>query len=530
LIKFLNKLKPKKGEKKEEKKEDKKQEAPKESPPPAPLPSSSPEPAPSQPGNQPFPMFPFPYYQPPQSNSSEIENKKQIMEFEKIKASVETFKEAKRDMDDKLRSFAESLGEVRSMFLQREQSIRDMQTKIEGMSEVVESLDPDKVTEERRKREKEMALLTAKIERMDKVTTDLLERFAEVRETLEGLKSLKAIVDTARNIGEKLLEIEQTKNSMERMSSKLETTYLEMNKHLADLPLTKSKTEALEDLTKEMMKMIDDLKVNIDKAATKEDLAGVKPVIAEIPKKDEMLELEERRNEMKQLMATLDKEFKESAISEKSYKDSMDKSKQKLEDIEKKIDALKSAKSGGFSKLFGAFGFGKKKQPPKKPKAEAQEEEDNGEESEEAEAPQEEGIISQAMEVVPEEAEAVPEEDEEKKEGETARKELITKIKKKEIDQVVKPKKAETKLQAQQPSKGSQQPSNGSQQPSKGAQSQSEIPPSKTVGYQSRADKSEKPKLEKKLKKVVQMKKEEEEKSVTPNQAREDLMKKLKLR
>jgi hypothetical protein len=359
------------------------------------------------------------------------------MEFEKAKANMDSFKESMKDADEKIRGFAESLGEIRSMFFQREQSIKTMEDKIDKMADVVESVEPSKLAEQRAKQEKDRSVMEAKLERLDKVTSDLLNRFAEIRETLEGIKNLKAIVDMSRDVGKKLMKIEEIGTKMDQMSTKLENTYLEMNKHLSDFPIIKTKVESMERSTRDMMKMIDETKMSLEKVPSVDDVKKLAaPEIAEpaAPVVTGDIEgLKNKRDELKQLLKTLEKEYKDSAISKESYKESSEKSKEKLKEIEDKIDALESvSKEGkGFAGKLKSI-FSRKKEAPS-PEGEVPAEEAPAETSTPEVTPAipaEEGVLTQSMEVVPEE----------KTPTEEAKEAVVGKIREKEIEQVVQPK------------------------------------------------------------------------------------------
>jgi hypothetical protein len=334
------------------------------------------------------------------------------------------------------------------MFFQREQSIKNMEDKIDKMADVVKSLEPSKLAEERARQEKDRSVMEAKLERLDKVTSDLLNRFAEIRETLEGIKNLKAIVDMSRDVGKKMVKIEEIGTNMEQMSTKLENTYLEMNKHLSDFPIVKTKVESMERSTRDMMKMIDETKMSLEKIPSVEEVKKLAAPEAAPPAPvaaGDIEGLKNKRDELKQLLKTLEKERKNSAISEESYKESSEKSKEKLKEIEDKINALESATKGGggfTGKLKSIFSRKKEETPAELPEESPppseEPSEDNSSKTQPEVAPPEEGVITQSMEVTSEEK--TPEEE--------AKDAVIGKIREKEIEQVVQPKKEAPKPSA----------------------------------------------------------------------------------
>jgi hypothetical protein len=172
-----------------------------------------------------------------------------------------------------------------------------------------------------------------------------------------------------------------------------------------------------------------------------------------LPEKDKMVK---RRNELKQLIEVLESEFRESTISEKTYKEAVNRSKQELLDINSKLKRLspeeQQTEEGSSGRLLDLEKMKIEMQNQMNDltlrfsKAEISEEDFNSktealekqiqeiegeiirlgqgksvveaipmgdeEQKEPDKKPNQNGIISQAMEVVPEEDEAVPEEDE----------------------------------------------------------------------------------------------------------------------
>jgi hypothetical protein len=217
---------------------------------------------------------------------------------------------------------------------------------------------------------------------------------------------------------------------MAQMSTRLENTYLEVNKHLADFPMMKSKVESFDKMSKDMMRMIDENRMTLEKVPSAEELkkAGAPEAPLEPAILGDLEALKKKRDELNQLLTTLDKERKESAISEESYNESSEKSRDKLKEIEMKIDALEgvSKKGGGFTVKIRSLFSRKKKEKPEEERPPAPTE---GTES--ASEQPESAIVAQAMEVVPEET--TPEEQ--------AHETIVGKIREKELEETLKPEK-----------------------------------------------------------------------------------------
>jgi len=274
----------------------------------------------------------------------EIDVRNVLVEVEKLKAIVDTLKAVKFEADERIKELAESVGEVRSLYFQRDASIKEMETKLEKIEEGIKDIRPERIKKTLEEKEKELEEINAKIEKFSEASKDLNQRLSKVEKVLEGIKSIENLKSLLNEIEEKVKKIEDLKSSVEKDASKTERFYLESERRLSEMAETREKVEKLEELTKELVRSVDENKIKLDACVTREELK--KAIEEELKiggkKEEKMAEIEERKKEITTLLSNIEEQYKKGIISESSYNEVVEKNKALLEKLEREAERLKT--------------------------------------------------------------------------------------------------------------------------------------------------------------------------------------------
>jgi len=287
--------------------------------------------------------------------------KKLIIDVEKMKTLVETIKEMRSGTEEKIQRLTESVGEIRSMSFQKEAEIGEMEAKLDKLNEMVGELKPEKIATELGKRDKDIGMHEARIEKMEIKTEDVLKRTKEIQKILENIGNLENIVNVSKNVTEKTVKIDKSMKEIERLSDKVQKLYVELSKNLEEFTIYKSKQENMEELVQELVKTVDQINIKFDDYAKSEDVTALKESLTAIDKEiqeskkqvsvvkalpPELQTLQKQKEEIQMLMSSVEEEYKNRGIPESEYLKIKESNLKKLEDVNKKIKkAWKNLKS-----------------------------------------------------------------------------------------------------------------------------------------------------------------------------------------
>lgn len=274
----------------------------------------------------------------------EVDVRNILVEVEKLRAVVDTLKTIKFEADERIKELAESVGEVRSLYFQRDASIKEMEAKIEKIEEDVKDIRPERIKKLLEEKEKQLEEIGVKVEKFSEASKDLNQRLTRAEKILEGIKSIENLKSLLNAIEEKAKKVDELKSSVEKDAARTERFYLESERRLSELNEIREKVVKVEELTKELVRSVDENRIRLEACVTKEDLKkAVEEELKIGAKKEEKLaEIEEKKKEITSLLSSIEEQHKKGMISESSYKEVVEKNKALLEKLEREVERLKS--------------------------------------------------------------------------------------------------------------------------------------------------------------------------------------------
>lgn len=280
---------------------------------------------------------------------------KMEVRLEKMNAFLTAIKDEKTSEDETIRRLTEEIGEMRSSIGALDRKASQQEITVTEINTAIGELKPQKFVKFLRKEDMRVKMHDAKIEKIEDMTSLLIKRITQVEEVLKKIGSLEKIADFGRNIAKRLVEIENREKRIGRISDRIDTIFMELNKRLDEFMLYKAKQDTLDELSREMMKAIDAMNTKIEGFAKKEDLnllrdtleskisgAGVVAPTAS----QEVIKLQEQKSEIEGLLGILEEQFKKGEMKGEEYYKAKKINTERLESINKKIQEKSQAPVG----------------------------------------------------------------------------------------------------------------------------------------------------------------------------------------
>ncbi len=300
-----------------------------------------------------------------------------MMNIEKLNAKVEALREVKFQSDERLKELAESVGELRSMSFQRENAITEIQAKLGTTEELVNSIKPETVMKKLEERDRQLEDFSLKIEKLETLNKDIVVQMRDVQKVVSTLRSISEIMNTSKDLTMKVKTLDDLKGSTERFATKAEKIFYEMDKRLTDFTLFKAKVNQMEELTRELLKAVDQNKIRLDAVPTKDDLNAVmvavnrlaegesldKPFsvkaikkatrravypkgskVKALPLPQNLEALGRMKDEVQIILSMLEEEYREGTISERTFYEARTKNEKRLQQLEAQLSDIEAAK------------------------------------------------------------------------------------------------------------------------------------------------------------------------------------------
>lgn len=284
------------------------------------------------------------------------------VQIEKMQAFLDAVKDDKTSRDETMRRLTEEIGELRSSVNSLDRKVSQQEILVGEVNTAVTDLKPQRFVKFLKKQDMQVKVHDSKIQRMEDLTTVITKRLSTVEDVLKKIGGLEKIADFGRDIAKRLIDIENREKRIGRISDKIDSIFIELNKRMDEFMLYKAKQDTLDELSREMMKAIDDINTKIENYAEKEDLDMLRDTMdsrmasvatsAGPAASPEVTKLNEQKEEIEGLLGMLEEQFKKGDLKKEEYEKATKVNTERIESINKKIETAKK-KAGAAPKAAG---------------------------------------------------------------------------------------------------------------------------------------------------------------------------------
>jgi len=284
-------------------------------------------------------------------------------EVERTKALVESTKESRGLMDDKLQHIVESFAEIRSIVYQREAASKEQEVLLDKLKDAMSKVDTARILREFTVRDEQIKDVNTRLEKLERGVKMLSDSNSKIKGLLTDVGSLENILKASKMVKEKLERIQEIEERMKANSSRLDGVYVDMKKKLDEFSTYKVKQDKLEGMANDIFRNVEELTRRLTDFVTKDDLDAARKLIQNT--KEELVAsieiskrtaspslplgtsgLQEEKEEIESLLSMLEENLKNKEISEEEYNNAKSKNLQKLRGIEEKMESYSRAPPG----------------------------------------------------------------------------------------------------------------------------------------------------------------------------------------
>ncbi len=149
-------------------------------------------------------------------------------EIDRMKASIEAFTEVRKSFTERFTRVSEQIGELRSMILERDKSIQEIELKAIKAYDLVDSVHPEKIMTQVQKQDAKAEALKANLEGNESIMDRVMEELKETKKKIEFFRGVEEIVKLSEEVKRELIEIKKIESKIAINTDKVETIYSEM--------------------------------------------------------------------------------------------------------------------------------------------------------------------------------------------------------------------------------------------------------------------------------------------------------------
>ena len=128
----------------------------------------------------------------------------------------------RQSFNERLSNLGEQIGELRAMILDRDRNIQEIELKAVKASDMVESVQPDKLMIEIQKIDAKFEALRANLEGNESILERVMDELKEARKKMEFFRGIEEIVKLSEEVKKELIEIKQVEASINIKTDKVD--------------------------------------------------------------------------------------------------------------------------------------------------------------------------------------------------------------------------------------------------------------------------------------------------------------------
>ena len=208
------------------------------------------------------------------------------VELERLKAQFESFKEIRNAFNERFTMISEQLGEMRTMIMQKDKDISELEAKAMMVIDLVQTVQPDKFMVEIKKQDGKGEALKASIESVDAIVKRVLDELKDVRDKMAVFKGMDQVVKMNEEVKNELINIKRIEAVSMGHADKVETIFMEMQKRFKDLDMFKDSLNELSVNMKTVNSDLESIKVRVSESVKKIE---VEKIFTQLKKQAEVL-------------------------------------------------------------------------------------------------------------------------------------------------------------------------------------------------------------------------------------------------
>lgn len=200
-------------------------------------------------------------------------------DIERLKAQVESFGELRKANSERFMRVGEQIGELRTMIINNEKKMTDLEVKATRAYDLVEEVQPENLKADVAKVDIKVETLKERLKEFQALVTNLIEEVKSINNSIKLFRGSEGLLKLNEEIKKELIIIQKTKSVVETHSDKVEQIFMDVEKNYVKFQTLKASIEDVANAVKDMNKDFNNLRVEIQKKPTKTDILDIHDVL-----------------------------------------------------------------------------------------------------------------------------------------------------------------------------------------------------------------------------------------------------------
>lgn len=219
--------------------------------------------------------------------------RKLTMDVDKLKAQIEALNQMRQLSEQRFQRMSEELGDLRRSNIEREKEMNLVRLEAAKASDLVGSVQPEKLMMNLEKEKIKTEELTAMHEANKKLISYMADEIKKIKVDISAFRGAESLIKLNEEVKDELNSIKKTQLTVEKHADKVEDIFINMQKRFSDFLKLSDEFKSLQNSFSEVMKDANSFKAEFENLATKGDLEKLEKIVTE-----KFMSIENLKNDM----------------------------------------------------------------------------------------------------------------------------------------------------------------------------------------------------------------------------------------
>ncbi len=198
------------------------------------------------------------------------------MDVDKLKAEVEALRQMSKLHDERFQRNSEELGDFRRSLIEREKEINALRLKATKASDLVSSVQPERLMSRVEKGNQKIEKLKAMLEANKKLIDYMTDELKRIKTDIAAFRGAESLIKLNEEVKAELQSIKKVKLVVEKHADKVEDIFISLQKRFNEFSRLSNEFESLQKSFTEIMKEANKFRVEFENLAKIDDLNSLR--------------------------------------------------------------------------------------------------------------------------------------------------------------------------------------------------------------------------------------------------------------
>ncbi|MBS3120062.1 hypothetical protein J4475_04555 [Candidatus Woesearchaeota archaeon] len=197
------------------------------------------------------------------------------LQMQKIMAQVDSLMEIRKVSSERFNQISEQIGELRALIINSDKNLSEMEVKVTKAADLVETVQPDRISIVVQKQDAKIEALRANIESNESLMQTVGDELKQMRQKISLFKGVEQLLKLSEEIKSDMTEIRKVNSEVQRHADKVVTIFTSFQRSYSEYDKISAQVRDILGSLASLNKTVDQLTVKVAEAGKKKELDEV---------------------------------------------------------------------------------------------------------------------------------------------------------------------------------------------------------------------------------------------------------------